>query len=88
MQRGRFDFPSLGLHPTLESASLLGRDGAPLEKDEVRVIFLLDFLKPGVILRNSRRRALLLLLLCEQWLRLLPRRLGEIYEYMGVHLLA
>ena len=54
IQRGRFDFPSLGLDSTLESASLLGRDGAPLEKDEVRVIFLLDFLKPGVILAEER----------------------------------
>ena len=54
IQRGRIDFPSLGLDSTLESASLLGRDGAPLEKDEVRVIFPLDFLKPGVILAEER----------------------------------
>jgi len=54
IQHGHFDFPSLGLHSILESTSRLGRDGAPLEKDKVRVILLFEFLKPGVILAKER----------------------------------
>jgi len=55
IQHGRFDFlTSLGLHSILEATSRLGRDGAPLEKDKVRVILLFEFLKPGVILAEER----------------------------------